>query len=99
MDMLKDGFAAETIISFLCGSKRWIAFACDASRTHAPAPVLRVAAHSKTKGMSQVQTFTMPAAGKHTFTFTAKDVDFLSVVRSNGNGNAGDQVAVGFNLG
>jgi hypothetical protein len=94
---LQSGAGAETIISLLRGSKTWVAFACDASRTRAPAPVLRVAVHSYSKGMSQVGMVTMPASGKHTVTFGAKDVDFLSVVREAGNG--GDTVAVGYNYG
>lgn len=94
---LVSGAAAETIISLQRGSKSWVAFACDASRTHSPAPVLRVAVHSFSRGMSQVDDVTMPVSGKYTVTFTAKDVDFLSVVRSGGNG--GDAVAVGYNYG
>lgn len=95
---LQNGAAAETIISFERGSRTWIAFACNASRTHSPEPVLRVAAHSASQGMSQVDSVTMPVEGtKYTFTFKARDVDFLSVVRD--AGNAGDTVAVGYNLG
>lgn len=97
MNMLVDGTGAETIISIQRASKTWIAFACDASRTRAPAPKLRVAVHSASRGMTQVENVTMPASGKHTVGFTAKDADFISVVRE--TGNTGDQVAVGFNLG
>jgi Glycosyl hydrolases family 25 len=94
---LLPGDGAETIISFERGSRTWVAFACDASRTKSPAPVLRVAVHSGSRGMSQVDPVTMPVSGKHTVSFTAHDIDFLSVVRS--GGNAGDAVAVGYNLG
>jgi hypothetical protein len=97
MNMLVAGPGAETIISIERGSRRWVAFAADASRVRAHPPVLRVAAHSASRGMSQVETVTMPASGKHTFTFAASDVDFVSVVRQ--AGNDGDQVAVGYNLG
>jgi hypothetical protein len=97
MQQIASGNGQETIIAFLRGSRSWIAFACDASRTRAPAPVLRVAVHSASSGMSQVDTVTMPISGKHTVDFTAKDVDFLSVVRE--GGNPGDDVAVGYNYG
>lgn len=97
MQQLLSGAGEESIISIQRSSKSWIAFACDASRTKSPAPVLRVAVHSFSRGMSQVTNVTMPASGKHTVSFTAKDVDFLSVVRD--GGNAGDGVAVGYNLG
>jgi len=97
MQMLQSGPAAESIISIERGSRTWIAFACDASRTHSPAPVLRVAVHSASRGMSQIDQVDMPVSGKHTVSFTARDVDFVSVVRD--GGNAGDAVAVGYNLG
>ncbi|MGO8957458.1 MAG: GH25 family lysozyme [Streptosporangiaceae bacterium] len=97
MQQLVNGGGQETIISFQRGSKSWVAFACDASRTKSPAPVLRVAVHSASRGMSQVDTVPMPVSGKHTVSFTAKDVDFISVVRD--GGGAGDAVAVGYNLG
>jgi hypothetical protein len=93
--MLQPGDAAETIISVQRGTKTWMALACDASRTHSPAPLLRVAVHSASRGMTQVENVTMPASGKHTVSFTAKDVDFISVVRA----GTGDAVAVGYNLG
>src|SRR6185312_6957144 len=97
MRMLVNGQGAESIISLQRGSATWIAFACDASRTRKPAPKLRVAVHSATRGFSQIENVTMPLAGKHTVTFAQKDVDFLSVERE--AGNDGDQVAVGYNYG
>ena len=97
MQMLQAGPGAESIISLERGSKAWVAFACDASRTHSPAPVLRVAVHSASRGMSQIDAVVMPVSGKHTVTFTQADVDFISVVRD--GGNPGDDVAVGYNLG
>jgi lysozyme len=94
---LISGAGQETIVSFERGSRSWIAFACDASRTKSAAPALRVAAHSASKGMTQIEPVTLPLSGKATFRFTERDVDFLSVVRD--GGNAGDDVAVGYNLG
>lgn len=96
--MLEAGAGAETIITFTKGSKGWVAFGCDASRTRRPAPKLRVAVHSASRGMSQlVEDLALPVSGKASVNFTARDADMISVVRV--AGGQGDDVPVGYNLG
>jgi GH25 family lysozyme M1 (1,4-beta-N-acetylmuramidase) len=95
--MLKDGTGAETIICFVGGSKSFISFGSDNSRTNSPDPVLRVAVHDRDKGWSQVAQLTLPPSSKATVRFEETHVNMVGVVRS--GGNDGDNVSVGFNLG
>lgn len=95
--MLEKGTGAETIICFARGSKSFIAFGSDNTRTNSPQPVLRVAMHDADKGWSQVSQLTLPPSSKATVRFEEAHVNMVGVVRA--GGDDGDNVAVGFNLG
>lgn len=96
--MLQNGSGTETIICFTGGTRSWIAFGSDNTRTQSPQPVLRVAVHDADKGWSQVeQQLVLPPSSKATVHFQEKHVNMVGIVRI--GGNDGDNVPVGYNLG
>jgi GH25 family lysozyme M1 (1,4-beta-N-acetylmuramidase) len=95
--MLENGAGAETIICFVKGSRSFIAFGSDNSRTNSPRPVLRVAMHDADRGWSQVAKVTLPNSSKAAIQFERKQVNMVGVVRI--GDNEGDNVPVGYNLG
>lgn len=93
---IKTGANAETAIAFSGGSKSYISFLCDPSRTKSPRPQIRVAVHSRERWY--VKEITL-VADKQTFDFPTDSMpaNGLTVVRA--GGDAGDNVPISFNLG
>jgi lysozyme len=70
------------------GTYRAMGFASDWGVRGQPQPVLRIAVHSFARGWSQIEeNRQVPAAGKLVVSFTAHDVDYVSILRQD-NGSA-----------
>ena len=79
---LKDGNGEPTILTWPAGKTNAIGFGCDNGYQKLPPAKIRVAVHSKTGGWSQIVNETVDSTkGKTVVTFTAKDVDEVSIAR------------------
>jgi hypothetical protein len=94
--MLVNGTQAETIITMPAGSAKGIEFGCDAARTGANAPVLRVAILSGSEWDVR-KSLQLEPSGRTPVDFKAgTKAGMVSVVRV--SGGAADNVPVGCNL-
>jgi hypothetical protein len=93
-DMDEDTTSA--VISLTSGSKSFIAFFADPTRTGKKAQALRVAVHSAKDGFSQIESSVSVGAEKAVIQFTAKDVTGVSIARTD---SAANWVPVSWNLG
>lgn len=87
---------ADHVISVEAGKFHWIAFFADPTMTGHTAQNLRVAVHSRSKGYSQISTPVSVTSTKPVVTFSASDVDGISISRLD---NPSNWVEVGYNLG
>jgi CHAP domain len=80
---LKDGNSEPTILSWPAGKVNAIGFGCDNGYQQLPPAQLRVALHSHAGGWSQILNplIVDSTKGKTVVTFTAHDVDIVSVTR------------------
>lgn len=95
MQMLTTGTKAQTVIMLTAGGPQGIHFGNDCTLLGLPAPVVRVAMHSVSRGW-QVVTLTLTASGTSEVPFPVPDTDMVSVSRV--SAGPGDGVAVGWVL-